>query len=71
MVAFLLELILTKKTSIFLELSMKYLDTSNNQLKNQTDRISMRLLRLEFKSDNTIKSKAMKYTVKKYCLIIS
>ena len=30
----LLELILTKKILIFLELSMKYLDTLNNQLKN-------------------------------------
>ena len=29
-----LELILTKKILIFLELSMKYLDTLNNQLKN-------------------------------------
>ena len=29
-----LELILTKKTLIFSELSMKYLDTLNNQLKN-------------------------------------
>ena len=30
----LLELILTKKILIFLELSMKYLDTLNDQLKN-------------------------------------
>ena len=30
-----------------------------------------RLLGLEFKSDNIIKSKAMKFIVKKYCLIIS
>ena len=29
----LLELVLTKKTLIFLQLSMKYLDKSNNQLK--------------------------------------
>ena len=29
----LLELILTKATFVFLELSMKYLDTLNNQLK--------------------------------------
>ena len=30
----------------------------------------MRLVRLELKSDNTIKLKALKFTVKKYCLII-
>ena len=33
LVVSLLQLILTKKTLIFLKLSMKYLDTSNNQLK--------------------------------------
>ena len=33
LVAGLLELILSKKTLIFLELSMKYLDILNNQLK--------------------------------------
>ena len=33
LVVSLLKLILTKKTLIFLELSMKYLDTLNNQLK--------------------------------------
>ena len=37
MVVNFLELILTKKTLIFLELSMKYLDTSNNQLKNSNE----------------------------------
>ena len=31
----------------------------------------MRLLGLNFKSDSTIKSKAIKYFVKKYCLIMS
>ena len=60
---------MTKKTLIFLELSMKYLDTLNDPLKKQLiSKISTRLLRLhQFKSDNIIKSKA----VKKYFLIIS
>ena len=35
------------------------------------NKISTRLLELEFKSDNIIKSKAMKFFVKKYCLITS
>ena len=30
----------------------------------------MRLLGLKFKSDNSIKPKAAKYAVKKYCLIM-
>ena len=30
----------------------------------------MRLLGLEFKPDNTIKAKAIKHIVKKYCLTI-
>ena len=46
---------------------MKYLDIQNNWLKN-SNKISMRLLGLEFKSDNTIKSNAMKYIVKKILL---
>ena len=49
----LLELILTKKTLIFLELSMKYLDILNI------------LLRLGFKSDKITKSKAINFIVKK------
>ena len=71
MVVSLLELILIKKTIIFLELSMKYLDKLNNQLKNFNK--SSRLLRLEFKSDNIIKSKAMKLVkpLNKYCLTVS
>ena len=50
---------------------------SSNQLINQQikktliDKISMRLLGLEFKSDNTLKSKAIKHIVKKYYLIMS
>ena len=35
------------------------------------NKTSTRLLRLQFKSDNITKSKAMKAIVKKYCLIIS
>ena len=35
------------------------------------DKTSMRLLGLEFKSDATINSKAIKYFVKKYCSIMS
>ena len=44
---------------------MKYVNTSNNILKTLLNKISTKLLGLEFKSDNTIKSKAMKYIVKK------
>ena len=65
MVVSLSELILTKKTLIFLELSMKYFDMLNYQVK----KISKRLLQLEFKSDNNIKSNNL--SLKKYCLIIS
>ena len=35
------------------------------------NKTSTRLLGLEFKSDNIIKSKAIKLIIKKYCLIIS
>ena len=31
------------------------------------DRLSIRLLELEFKSNNSIKSKCLKYVVKIYC----
>ena len=69
----LLELILTKKTSLLLRLSTKYLDTSsnpliswlNNQLKNSDTCGLNEILRLEFKSDNLIKPKAIKYIAKK------
>ena len=55
------------------KLSMKYLDTLNNRLKIFIiNKILTRILGLEFKSDNIIKSKAIKFIVqKKYCLIIS
>ena len=42
-----------------------------NQLNNSTNKISTRLLGLEFKSGNIIKSKTMKHIAKEYCLIIS
>ena len=43
---------------------MTYLDILNNQLKKTLiNKISTRLLRLEFKSDNIIKSKAIKFIV--------
>ena len=45
----------------------------NNQSTKKTliNIIAMRLSGLQFKSDNKIKSKAIKFIVKKYCLIIS
>ena len=45
----------------------RHIKQSSNQLTKKTliDKISMRLLRLEFKSDNAIKSGAIKYIVKK------
>ena len=61
----LLELILTKETLILLELSMKYLNTLNKRLKNSNKKISTRLLGLDFKSDNIINSKAIKFIVKR------
>ena len=64
MVASLLELIFTKNFDVF-KISMKYLDTLNNQLKNSKRKISMRLLEFEFKWDKIIKSKAINYFVKK------
>ena len=61
MVVNLLELIPTKKTLTFLEILMKYLDT----LSNLVSKMSTKLLGLEFKSDNIIKIKAIKFIVKK------
>ena len=59
----LLELILTKKSLVFLTLSMKYFkQTTKNTL---MIKISTRLLGLEFKSDNIIKLKAVKVIVKR------
>ena len=50
---------------------MKYLDAVNNHLKIYKIKVSTRLLGLEFKPNNIIKSKPLKFTVKQYCLIIS
>ena len=48
---------------------MKYLVTPKNlpvnRLKSLIDKILMGLLRLDFKSNNTIKSNTLKYIVKK------
>ena len=45
---------------------MKYLDPFNSQLKKTIiNKTSIRLLGLEFKSDNMIKSKAIKLIIKK------
>ena len=45
----------------------RHIKQLSNQLTKKTliAKISMRLLRLEFKSDNTIKSKAIKHIAKK------
>ena len=55
---------------------MKYLDTSNQLTKKSTknplaDKISMKLLKSESKSDIKIKSKPIKYIVRKYCPIMN
>lgn len=55
---------------------MKYLDTSNQLIKKSTkkplaDKISMKLLKSESKSDIKIKSKPIKYIVRKYCPIMN
>ena len=55
---------------------MKYLDTSNQLTKKSikkplADKISMKLLKSESKSDIKIKSKPIKYIVRKYCSIMN
>ena len=55
---------------------MKYSDTSNQLIKKSTkkplaDKISMKLLKSESKSDIKIKSKPIKYIVRKYCPIMN
>ena len=49
-------------------LSMKYLI---NVLKNTIDEILLRSIGLEFRSDNIINSKAIKYILKKYFPIMT
>ena len=46
---------------------MKYLDTSikKSTKKSLIDELSNKLLRLEFNSNNSIKTKSLKYVVKK------
>ena len=66
MVVSLLELMLKKKTLIFLKtINEIFRHIKQSTKKSLINKISMRLLGLEFKSDNKIKSKAMKYIVKK------
>ena len=45
--------------------------TKKTLISKVSTRLLTRLLGLEFKSDNISKSKAMKFIVKKYCLILS
>ena len=47
---------------------MKNLDTTKDTLINK---ISTRLLGSQFKLDNIIKPKAMKFIATKYCLVVS
>ena len=55
-----------KKILIFLKPYIKYTDTSKNQLKRYLiENISKRLLELEFKSNHSIMSKAIKRVIKK------
>ena len=64
MVVSLLELIGTR--NVFLELSMKYLDIIKQSIrKTLINKILTRLLWLEFKSDNILTSKAIKFIVEK------
>ena len=64
MVVSLLELIGTR--NVFLELSMKYLDIIKQSIrKTLINKILTRLLWLEFKSDNILISKAIKFIVEK------
>ena len=50
----------------------RHIKQLSNELIKKTliDKISMIILRLEFKSDNTLKSESIKYIVKKYCPIM-
>ena len=52
---------------------LRHIKQSSNQLTKKvlTDKTRMILLRLKFKSDNAIKSKAIKFSFKKYCPIMS
>ena len=58
-----------KNSDIFKTINeiFRHIKQLSNQLTKKTliDKISMRFLRLEFNSDNAIKSKATKYIVKK------
>ena len=56
-----------KKNLTFLKSSMKYTDIKKSTKKSLIDKISKRLLELEFKSNHSIITKALKRAVKKYC----
>ena len=56
---------LTKKTDIFKDINEIFRRIKQSAKITTINKISMRLLELEFKSNNIIKSKAMKFIVKK------
>ena len=56
---------------IFRAISEIFRHIKQSTKKTVINKMSTRLLGLEFKSDNIIKSRAMKFTAQKYCLIIS
>ena len=62
---------LAKKTGIFKAINEMFRQIKQTTKKTLINKTSTRLLRLQFKSDNITKSKAMKVIAKKYCLIIS
>ena len=67
----LLELILTKETLILWAINEIFRHIKQSTKKTLINKLSTILLGLEFKSDNITKLKAIKFIVKKYCLIIS
>ena len=68
MVVSLLELILTKKTEFFRVINKIFRNIKQPSKKPLTNKISTRLLGLEFKSDNITKSKAITFIAIKVLL---
>ena len=68
MVVSLLELILTKKTEFFRVINEIFRNIKQPSKKPLTNKISTRLLGLEFKSDNITKSKAITFIAIKVLL---
>ena len=63
-----LELILINQILMNMKNLVGYKSTSKSQLKNSLiDDLSKRILKLEFMSNHSIKSKCLKWIVKKYC----